>query len=150
MGRLVEPCLNIVLPELLEVPVGDNIVVIHHFTLFLSLPAPSTNEPYHPKRRATNGNKTQRDAKLHPPPSHDLMQIATSKREWSLDAHKPTHPLRARGEEERFKPALTACFTTRVYRKFIMTSRPIQCPLSQGWSMFMFIWKCGPKRSYDP
>ena len=39
-GRLVEPCLDIVLPVLLEVPVGDNVVVLRHFALFLSyLPA---------------------------------------------------------------------------------------------------------------
>ena len=39
-GGLVEPCLDIVLPVLLEVPVGDNVVVLHHFALFLSyLPA---------------------------------------------------------------------------------------------------------------
>lgn len=35
-GGLVEPCLDIVLPVLLEVPVGDDVVVLHHFALFLS------------------------------------------------------------------------------------------------------------------
>ena len=31
-GRLVEPCLDIVLPVLLEMTIRDNIVVLHFFT----------------------------------------------------------------------------------------------------------------------
>lgn len=43
-GGLVEPCLDIVLPVLLEVPVGDDVVVLHHFALFLTfLPARQCN-----------------------------------------------------------------------------------------------------------
>jgi hypothetical protein len=34
-GRLVEPCLDIVLPVLLEVPVGDDIVVLHPCSPYL-------------------------------------------------------------------------------------------------------------------
>ena len=32
-GRLVKPGLDIVLPMLFEVAVGDNVVVLHHFVL---------------------------------------------------------------------------------------------------------------------
>jgi hypothetical protein len=34
-SRLVEPCLNVVLPALLEVAVGDNVVVLHFVALRL-------------------------------------------------------------------------------------------------------------------
>jgi hypothetical protein len=37
-GGLVEPCLDIVLPVLLEVAIGDNVVVLHHFLLLSFLP----------------------------------------------------------------------------------------------------------------
>ena len=40
----IEPCLDIVLPVLLEVPIGDNVVVLNLFALFLSyLPANQRN-----------------------------------------------------------------------------------------------------------
>jgi hypothetical protein len=100
-GGLVEPCLDIVLPVLLEVPVGDDVVVLHHFALFLSLPAH--------QQRHINSNGVSRDEQqtpreqestscqqLHLPPSlaaqrsavDCLKHVATSRRAWTLDAHK--------------------------------------------------------------
>jgi hypothetical protein len=59
-GGLVEPCLDIVLPVLLEVPVGDNVVVLH-FDPFLScLPAKQHNNNTISKARHQNRNRNQR------------------------------------------------------------------------------------------
>jgi hypothetical protein len=64
-GRLVEPCLDIVLPVLLEVTVGDNVVVLHHLALFLSyLPAHQHNHAISKGKQQTG--KINEPPQLHP------------------------------------------------------------------------------------
>jgi hypothetical protein len=52
-GRLVEPCLDVVLPALLEVTVGDNVVVLHFvaFRLLFFLPTYASS---HERSRTPN------------------------------------------------------------------------------------------------
>jgi hypothetical protein len=80
-GGLVEPCLDIVLPVLLEVPVGDDVVVLHHFALFLSfLPVHINNATVTASAETSNEHTTgTRINELPPAPPYALVSSASSK-----------------------------------------------------------------------
>jgi hypothetical protein len=95
-GGLVEPCLDIVLPVLLEVPVGDDVVVLHHFALFLSfLPARQqrnidSNGVSRDEQQTTREQESTSCRQLHLPPSLAAQRSGQSEARCDIKARMDT------------------------------------------------------------
>jgi hypothetical protein len=94
-GGLVEPCLDIVLPVLLEVPVGDDVVVLHHFALFSFLPAHQqrhidSNGVSRDEQQTPREQESTSCRQLHLPPSLAAQRSGQSEARCDIKARMDT------------------------------------------------------------